>query len=215
MKKFGRAGSTFGTVVAGALVLGLATTGGAVAGSLVTSKQIKNNTIQSIDVRDGSLKGIDVANGSLTGADVADGSLSATDLAAGTLSGALTSPLPSGKTVRGTIGEQANNLIAGDEIGASASLPMPATVALDDAHIAVDGSDEPTGACPGTATNPTAAPGYVCIYPYSTNNVQSSPTGHVWGSDAAANEKYGFQVSFSASANGTSWLFANWAYTAP
>ena len=65
MKKIGRAGSTFGTVVAAALVLAVATTGGAVAGGLITSKQIKNNTIKSIDVRNGTLTPADMAPGTI------------------------------------------------------------------------------------------------------------------------------------------------------
>jgi len=88
MKKFGRAGSTFGTVVAAAVVIAVASTGGAVAGGLITSKQIKNNTIKSIDVRDGNLTGTDIADGSLGGADVTDGSLSGADLAGGAVTGA-------------------------------------------------------------------------------------------------------------------------------
>ena len=70
MKKLGRAGSTFGTVVAAAVVLTIATTGGAVAGGLITSKQIKNDTIKSVDVKDGSLAGADVADFSLSNQDV-------------------------------------------------------------------------------------------------------------------------------------------------
>jgi hypothetical protein len=201
MKKFARAGSTFGTLVAAAVVLAVATTGGAVAGGLITSKQIKNNTIKSKDVRDGALKGVDITNGSLSGAD----------LAPGVLSSAATLTLSSGMTVRGTIGERQNNLLAGQEIGATASLPVPAPVALDDAHVAVDGVDDPTGACAGSSTNPTAAPGYVCIYPWYTLNTEPGPLGYIWGSVALANAKYGFQLSFRALANGSTALFANWA----
>lgn len=85
MKKFGRAGSTFGTVVAAAVVLSVATTGGAVAGGLITSKQIKNNTIKSIDVRDGNLTGVDVADGSLGTADLAAGAVTNGKLGAGSV----------------------------------------------------------------------------------------------------------------------------------
>jgi hypothetical protein len=81
MKKIGKAGSTFGTVVAAAAVLAVATTGGAVAGGLVTSAKIKNNTIKSIDVRNNNLTGVDIADGSIGSADVADGSIGAGDLA--------------------------------------------------------------------------------------------------------------------------------------
>ena len=85
MKKLGRTGKTFGTVMAATVVLGVATTGGAVAGGLVTSAKIKNNTIQSIDVRNNNLTGTDIADGSLGGADIADGSLSGADIADGSV----------------------------------------------------------------------------------------------------------------------------------
>ncbi|MGY2876027.1 hypothetical protein ACVW00_003217 [Marmoricola sp. URHA0025 HA25] len=88
MNKLNRAGKTFSTVIAGAVVIALFGTGTAVAGGLITSAKIKNNTVKSIDVRDGNLKGVDVADGSLSGADVADGSLNDADVADGTLSGA-------------------------------------------------------------------------------------------------------------------------------
>ena len=87
MKKLGRAGSTFGTVVAAAVVIAVASNGGAVAGGLITSKQIKNNTIKSIDVRDGNLTGTAVADGSISGPDVADGSISSADIADGSVTG--------------------------------------------------------------------------------------------------------------------------------
>lgn len=103
MKKFGRAGSTFGTVIAAAVVLAVATTGGAVAGGLVTSAKIKNNTIKSIDVRNGTLTGTDVADGSLGGADIANGSLSGADLAGGTLASAFSTFHDAGVSVQNQV----------------------------------------------------------------------------------------------------------------
>jgi len=88
MRKLGRRGSTFGTVVAAAVVIAVASTGGAVASGLITSAKIKNNTIKSIDVRDGNLTGTDLADGSVKGADVGDGSLSGADIADGSIGGA-------------------------------------------------------------------------------------------------------------------------------
>jgi hypothetical protein len=88
MKKLGRTGSTFGTVIAATVVIAVASTGGAVASGLITSAKIKNNTIKSIDVHDGALTGADVADGSLGGGDVADGSLGGGDVADGSLTGA-------------------------------------------------------------------------------------------------------------------------------
>jgi hypothetical protein len=85
MKKFGRAGSTFATVVIAAIVIAIVGASGAVAGGLITSKKIKDNTIKSRDVRDGNLTGTDIANGSLTGGDLADGSVAGSDVTDGSL----------------------------------------------------------------------------------------------------------------------------------
>jgi hypothetical protein len=125
-------------------------------------------------------------------------------------------PLQSGETVRGTIGARENNLAAADEIGMTATFPIPATIALDDVHVTVDGNDEAAAECAGTAASPTAAPGFVCVYPWFQANVEAaSPDGVIWGDDAAAAEKWGFQVSLKAEADGFTAFFANWAYTAP
>jgi hypothetical protein len=185
----------------------------------VGNKQLKRNAVTSLKVKDRSLLARDFKAGQLPrGArglkgDKGDKGDTGAPGAAGR--SALT-PLQSGETVRGTIGTRANNLSEGDEIAASATLPIPAAVALDDAHVTVDGNDESAGECPGTATNPTAAGGFVCIYPWFQANVEAaSPDGVIWGDDAAAAEKWGFQVSITAAAAGSTALFANWAYTAP
>jgi hypothetical protein len=185
----------------------------------VGNKQLKRNAVTSLKVKDHSLFARDFKAGQLPrGArglkgdkgDKGDGG------APGAAGRSALTPLQSGETVRGTIGTRENNLIAGDEIAATATLPIPATVALDDAHVTVDGNDESAGECPGTATNPTAAPGFVCIYPWFELNVEAaSPDGVIWGDDAAAAEKWGFQVSITAAGAGSTALFANWAYTAP
>jgi hypothetical protein len=102
MKKFGRAGSTFATVVVAAIVLALVGATGAVAGGLITSKKIKDNTIKSRDVR----------NGALTGVDVADGSLGAVDLSAGTLSSAYSTFHDAGISIQNQVSGQDPTVIS-------------------------------------------------------------------------------------------------------
>jgi hypothetical protein len=122
-------------------------------------------------------------------------------------------PLASGKTEYGTIGSQPplTGIGAGDEVGDNGSLPFPAPVALDDAHVQVAGVDATPTQCPGTSAAPKAARGYVCIYPYSEEN-DSIAGGYIWGSPTT---KYGFQMSWNAVASGKAYVFATWAYTAP
>jgi hypothetical protein len=118
-----------------------------------------------------------------------------------------------GETIRGTIGGQVLSQATSTEWGFNAQLPRAAPVALDDAHVVINGvpADEPTPVCTGTAANPTASPGYVCIYPYSTGSMNGL-AGSIWGTGT---NKWGFQVSINASAIGEVYWFANWAYRAP
>jgi hypothetical protein len=116
-----------------------------------------------------------------------------------------------GETIRGTVGEQVRVSNVG-EIGVNGQLPRAAPVGLDDDHVVIDGVDDPTGACNGTSTVPTAAPGYLCIYPYSTSNVTPNE-GAIWGGGDGT--KWGFQVSLDVTDTTIAFWFANWAYRAP
>ena len=117
-----------------------------------------------------------------------------------------------GQTVRGTIGFKTEASGAGVEFGANASLPRAAPVALDDAHVEVAGVDGSATECPGTALNPTAAPGYVCIYP-GTSGIGVVNGGHMWGTMDGG--KWGFQISWSSIGAGATQFFGTWAYRAP
>jgi hypothetical protein len=113
------------------------------------------------------------------------------------------------ETIRGTIGGQVVSSVA-DEWGFNAQLPRAARAGLDDAHVTIDGVDEASGECPGTAANPTALPGYVCMYPYSVADMTPN-AGYIWGSGDGTN--WGFQASVDADLAETGvWWFANWAY---
>jgi hypothetical protein len=112
------------------------------------------------------------------------------------------------ETVRGTIGGQVISSATG-EWGFNAQLPRAARKGLNDAHVTIDGLDEASNECPGTAENPTAMPGYVCIYEYE-NLGMSANAGYIWGGGDGTN--WGFQASVDATSTGEVWWFANWAY---
>jgi hypothetical protein len=113
------------------------------------------------------------------------------------------------ETIRGTIGGQVISSATG-EWGFNAQLPRAARAGLDDAHVTIDGLDEASGECTGTAANPTAAPGYVCMYPYEVSDMTPN-AGYIWGSGDGTN--WGFQASVDADLVDTGvWWFANWAY---
>ncbi len=125
----------------------------------------------------------------------------------------LPAEVPLGKTIRGTIGAVLYTTAASQEGAANAQLPIPAPVGLTDAVVTIAGSpDDTDGACTGTATAPTAAPGFVCVYSYYTANATAN-AGYIWGSGDGT--KWGFQVSWNAASAGHTAFFGNWAYTAP
>jgi hypothetical protein len=161
------------------------------------------------------------------------------------------------ETIRGSVGDQFQ-VPKGSEfpVAATATFPVPIPFGVDDPHIVVHGvfsdpNDPDKGQwgyydeerldnphqCTGSAAEPTAPPGFVCIYPYSTENIAcdpppkdvtecgTQPAGIVFGSSLEGKQKWGFQVTWAGEckyqyglcekpAYSTS-FFANWAYTAP
>jgi hypothetical protein len=126
------------------------------------------------------------------------------------------SELQGGETIRGTVGGQ-TAVPVDTEVAYSATLPVPAPFGLDDDHVNVDGVDETAAnECQGSASDPQAAPGYVCIYPFSHYNDRDG-RGFVWGNTQEGTSKWGFQVAWYATGGppDNTGFFANWAYTAP
>ena len=121
--------------------------------------------------------------------------------------------VPPGETIYGTIGTLDNFSGPSFEAMGNASLHIPAPVGLTDETVTVAGdSDDVGGYCTGTAEEPTAAPGHVCIYPYSEFNVASA-AGYIWGSGDGT--RWGFQLSVFSAGAGVVEFAGNWAYTAP
>ena len=102
------------------------------------------------------------------------------------------------------------DVISGSVCGAYCGLSLVA-MGLDDAHVVIDGVDEAGTECSGTSTHPTAAPGFLCMYPYSVSNVTENE-GAIWGSGDGT--RWGFQVSLDVTSTTQAYWFANWAYHA-
>jgi hypothetical protein len=82
---------------------------------------------------------------------------------------------------------------------------------LTDATVDVDGIDEVAGRCTGTAANPTAPAGVVCIYEIASSSNFESLGGFV---QPAANRR-AFVLDVDAIAAGDFYYAGIWAYTAP
>lgn len=138
--------------------------------------------------------------------------------------------IPSGITVTGAWGGRYVNALAGNQTNSYLlpySFPLPAPDALTDGQVNFGATTPgPVGdadsQCTGSAANPTAPPGKVCIYVNNGTRDNSTLTGFkltaAGGSTNA--DRYGFEVRVVNSSpggtnGGTLRAEGTWAYTAP
>lgn len=136
--------------------------------------------------------------------------------------------LPANTTIFGVIGADYTSSSAGSEWSALASLNGIPPVAFSNELVTIQNNvnvdNECDGAsclhteelalssnCTGSVDNPTAAPGWLCVYPIQDTNARvvrgyALPLG---------NGRFGFMVKWSAGAAGRTTFRAVWAYTAP
>jgi hypothetical protein len=200
------------TIIA-ALALFVALAGGAYASGLINGSQIKNHSISAKKLTKSAVKSLHGQRGprgarGIQGIQGAKGDTGP----AGTFSGTL----PSGKTLRGVFlaeGESsgAGTSTIGDNISFGWSLSAAPT-----GHFIKKGAAVPAG-CSGTATNPGAAPGNLCVFEVENDNVNAS-SDEVWSppaDSAGATETFGAAVFTTSAAAGVYEFGGSWAVTAP
>jgi hypothetical protein len=196
----------------------------------VGTVQLQNNSVIAPKIRNGTIVGSKIMNGAVTAgkinpkgltvpnathatiavsAQIAATATTAATAATATTAGTATtasSPgtLASGKTETGVYDV---DFVAqtGDLSGnAAISFPFPLAVAPTVAWV-TPGS--PASQCPGSATTPQAAPGYLCIYVSSDENVNTY--------SAAPSFTYAATPQITAKAAGRTDSVGTWALTAP
>jgi hypothetical protein len=184
----------------------------------VTGSKIKKNAVTSSKVKDHSLTGADIKLGALGTvpsasnaghANVADSATNAGHAANAT---GLAGPLASGQTLIGYV-DSAGHVGPGEiapETSISFQIPLAAAPAF---HIIPVGGPS-TGACPGTANNPSAAPGNLCIYESTLVNTTgfSLPDGL---NPVSGPTRFGLPGLLGASTSGDYIARGAWAVTAP
>jgi hypothetical protein len=194
----------------------------------VGTKQLKKNAVTGSKIKKNAVTGSKVKNHSLTGADINLGALgtvpsasnaahaNAADSAstAGSAANAtgVAGPLASGQTLIGYV-DSAGRVDPGaiaPETSISFQIPLAAAPAL---HIIPVGGPS-TGPCPGTATNPSAAPGNLCIY----ESTLVGTTGFFLPDGAnpvSGPTRFGLPGLIGASGSGDYIARGAWAVTAP
>jgi Collagen triple helix repeat (20 copies) len=115
-------------------------------------------------------------------------------------------PLESGQTVTGYFGGRFEIGGGPKVVGVSVSLPVPAPVSVGRVELA------PTANCKGSSEEPTAQPGFACVYPNILVEAEKiEPGPGISGAD-----RVGFFVDWTGeNANNQTSVRGTWAYTAP
>ncbi len=204
---------------------GTAYAGFTVPKNSVGTKQLKNNAVTTRKLANRAVTGAKIANNTITGAKLnlsrlgtvpsanhANSADNATNAAAAGSAGnatGLAGPLASGQTLRGTFGLGGHIGPTTDfvqEEGITFQLPLASAPALN----FVGPAGAPTAQCPGSYTNPTAAPGQICLY--AVNQTGASGVGTL----ALTPNKFGVIVFPTGVAANTNYeVDGNWAVTAP
>ncbi len=191
----------------------------------VTSAQVKNNSLALSDLTAATRSAIATTT-------IADGSVTAAKIA----SGAVVAPgatLPSGITLRGVLHVHSACNAGGCSMGAGTSESFGGyTFPNAPAAYVLEAGAAPTTQCPGSATNPQAASGSLCIYVRSTpaagsqllvydesssaNAINYNVDSNVRtpsGTGGASPWGFGFAYSMPSGVSNVAQLHATWAAT--
>ena len=221
MNAFRRARVSPTTVIACiALFVGLTGTAVATVSQLprgsVGTLQLKNNAVNSKKVKNGSLLRADFKAGQIpagargpagpAGAQGPQGTQGVQGPAGPFPSG----NLPSGTTIRGSYGTGGTRTTVTKFFFLDIAYGFQMSAALTVSWLADTGP--PTAACPGSADNPQAAPGNLCVYTRDDVGVATrepfQSTSTRWGASP-------FISSLQTLADGVVWSHGSWAATAP
>jgi hypothetical protein len=154
------------------------------------------------------------------------------------------SSVPAGQTITGVIGLEfiaatacnnggsysgTNTTCTNNTWGASASFPLKAPSVIKAENVGIVGGLNENPECFGSYDRPSAAPGYLCIYPGNEQGFFERVEAEVLnvsknGDGAYAVEAYpftgrgsqhGFRISVVPKSTGPTKFYATWAYTAP
>jgi hypothetical protein len=234
-----RARLTFANAVSCiALFVALGGTSYGLATGAISSREIENNAVRSKDIRNNGIRSRDIRNFSLLGKDFKPGELPAGPQGAAGPTGATgprgatgatgaafpTGNLPSGRTMKGVYslsGEGTDRSVA--EISFPVQLASAPNVAMTRVDPTEPGNPSTTN-CPGSATNPLAAPGFLCIYEANRFGTGNSVPGLCDADGNTCNNtggtgistRWGTYIEFTPAVDNNNYgSNGTWAVTAP
>ncbi len=221
-----------------ALFVAMGGTSYAAATGSIDSREIKNNSVSTNDLRNNGIRSRDVRNGALlkddfkagqlpsgpqgppgaTGATGARGATGATGAAFPT------GNLPSGRTMKGVYSVHGTgNVLGSDHISFPVQLAAaPSNVGMFRVVPAEPGEPSTTR-CPGSVSNPLAAPGELCIYEAQRFGTAGTPDlckpdnnpGTCSNTGSGQATRWGMFLRFRGAGPGDFGSNGTWAVTAP
>jgi hypothetical protein len=124
--------------------------------------------------------------------------------------------LESGQTLRGAYAGAIEATGAANLIFASFTFPVPlaSAVVAPDANFILAGAAS-TANCPGTAANPAALPGQLCMYETSGDNRILQCIGPIGALGCRTSDTLGALLSLRSAGAGRAFSYGTWAVTAP
>jgi hypothetical protein len=121
--------------------------------------------------------------------------------------------LPSGKTLRGVFAPGGTAAAPDDAVQESVSFGF-ISAGFPTVHYVPNGTTPPPE-CPGSKTQPEAAPGHLCLYEAQVGNVSATCVFNPVTNACGEASGRGFGVAITAATSGDFWLQGSWAVTAP
>ena len=157
-----------------------------------------------------SYAAIKLPTNSVGSEQIKDGQVQKADVAKDVLGRSSLTPLRRGETIRGVIGAEGWSPQPNADFQTATTFPIQAPVAIDGDHVDVNSLEESEDRCSGSADNPTAPQGVVCIYVSSTTNMHEVQGV---GSPGQGGSPYGFGLKWTTNSSGDYSVSGTWAYT--
>lgn len=176
-----------------ALVISLIALFVALGGTAYAATRLARNSVGTKQLKNSAVTSSKIKNGAVTSAKLSAGAQTT---------------LASGQTLKGMWAASGDASIGSIDaaVGFNFTLPSAPT-----AQYVASGSAAPN--CPGTASNPEAAAGHLCVYKYASSHVSGVDVCSL-GSCTGA-EPWGFQLDMSTTGSGYAFARGSYAVTAP
>ena len=179
----------------------------------VGAKQLKKNAVTAAKVKNGTLLAADFKAGQLPAGSKGDPGPQGPKGDKGDPGSVAV--VPSGKTIRGVYVLSFDAASGAGTTSFSFGALLPAAPAASPANF-IDVGEGPTASCPGSAGNPQAAPGSLCVYEAHQSHTDSGATMfHPSSGITYEADPYGAGLWKTSFGTGRAESYGTWAATAP